>query len=104
MFYIRQFASFSCNLGFNVRRYDGKLLIKPQKEKVLTFCQKVGETIKKMATAKQISLFNGEPIETHHIVLVKDGGSDDIENLTHLHTACHKQEHSKTKFKAGSMA
>ena len=238
-------------LGFNVRRYDSKLLIKPQKEKVLAFCKKVGETIKKMATAKQISLirklnpilrgfanyyqkavskdifsyishrvweylwkwckrrhlkkrlrwvkdkyfhtiegidwtfccmtkdrrgnprifnlyniektpivrhtkikgtnspfdaeeadywekrnarmgktkwakgskydqvatnqnykcpncglslFNGEPIETHHIVLVKDGGSDDIENLTHLHTACHKQEHSKTKFKAGSMA
>lgn len=238
-------------LGFYVRRYDSKLLIKPQKEKVLAFCKKVGETIKKMATAKQISLirklnpilrgfanyyqkavskdifsyishrvweylwkwckrrhpkkrlrwvkdkyfhtieeidwtfccmtkdrrgnprifnlyniektpivrhtkikgtnspfdaeeanywekrnarmgktkwakgskydqvatnqnykcpncglslFNGESIETHHIALVKDGGSDDIENLIHLHTACHKQEHSKTKFKAGSMA
>lgn len=50
------------------------------------------------------SLFNGEDIETHHIVLVKDGGSDDTENLIHLHSACHKQEHSKTKFKAGSMA
>ena len=50
------------------------------------------------------SLFNGEDIETHHIILVKDGGSDDIENLIHLHSACHKQEHSKSKFKAGSMA
>ncbi|MDJ0746049.1 MAG: group II intron maturase-specific domain-containing protein [Xenococcaceae cyanobacterium MO_167.B27] len=49
-------------------------------------------------------LLNGENIETHHIVPVKDGGSNDIENLIHLHTACHKQEHSKTKFKAGSMA
>ena len=49
-------------------------------------------------------LIYGEEIETHHIVLVKDGGSDDIENLIHLHSACHKQEHSKTKFKAGSMA
>ena len=49
-------------------------------------------------------LINGEDIETHHIVPVKDGGSDDAENLIHLHTPCHKQEHSKTKFKAGSMA
>ena len=50
------------------------------------------------------SLFNGEDIETHHIVPVKYGGSDDAENLIHLHSACHKQEHSKTKLKAGSMA
>jgi hypothetical protein len=50
------------------------------------------------------SLFNGEDIETHHIVFVKDGGSDDTDNLIHLHSACHKQEHSKSKFKAGSMA
>ncbi len=50
------------------------------------------------------SLFNGENIETHHIVPVKNGGSDDTENLIHLHSACHKQEHSKSKFKAGSMA
>ena len=49
-------------------------------------------------------LINGEEIETHHIVLVKDGGSDDTENLVHLHSACHKQEHSKPKLKAGSMA
>jgi RNA-directed DNA polymerase len=42
-------------------------------------------------------LFNEEEIETHHIVPVKDGGSDDIENLIHLHKACHKQEHSKSK-------
>jgi RNA-directed DNA polymerase len=50
------------------------------------------------------SLFNGESIETHHIVLVKDGGSDDTENLIHLHYKCHKQEHSKPKLKAESMA
>ena len=50
------------------------------------------------------SLFNGEDIETHHIVPVKDGGSDDAENLIHLHAICHKQEHSKPKLKAGSMA
>jgi RNA-directed DNA polymerase len=49
-------------------------------------------------------LINGEEVETHHIIPVKDGGSNDTENLIHLHTACHKQEHSKTKFKAESMA
>lgn len=43
------------------------------------------------------SLFNGEEIETHHIVPVKAGGGDDIDNLVHLHVACHKQVHSKTK-------
>jgi len=51
------------------------------------------------------SLYNGEEIETHHIVPVKDGGSDDTENLIHLHKACHKQVHSsKSKTKAGSKA
>ena len=238
-------------LGFNVRQYNGKLLIKPQKDKVLTFCKKIGELIKSMFTVKQetlikklnpilrgfanyyqravsketflyirfrvwnylwkwckrrhpkkpknwisdkyfrtingvswifgcetkvrqdkislLTLFDiekhpiirhikikgtaspfdaelseywkdrnqklgktywakgskhervaknqnwkcpccgnfliiGEKIETHHIIPVKDGGSDDTENLIHLHAACHKQEHSKSKFKAGSMA
>ena len=38
-------------------------------------------------------LFNGEEIETHHIVPVAEGGTDDTENLQHLHRACHKQVH-----------
>nr|WP_282440342.1 group II intron maturase-specific domain-containing protein [Brasilonema sp. UFV-L1] len=42
-------------------------------------------------------LFNGEELNTHHIVPVAQGGQDDIENLQHLHHTCHKQEHSKTK-------
>ncbi len=42
-------------------------------------------------------LFNGEEIDTHHIVPVTQGGREDIENLQHLHKACHKQEHSKSK-------
>ncbi len=50
------------------------------------------------------TLFNEEEIETHHIVPVKAGGGDGIDNLVHLHKACHKQVHSKTKLKAGSMA
>jgi RNA-directed DNA polymerase len=43
-------------------------------------------------------LFNGEDIETHHIALVSEGGTDDTENLQHLHRACHKQVH-KTQVK-----
>jgi RNA-directed DNA polymerase len=42
-------------------------------------------------------LFNGEEIDTHHIVPVAQGGLSDMENLQHLHKACHKQVHSKTK-------
>jgi RNA-directed DNA polymerase len=42
-------------------------------------------------------LLNGEELDTHHIVPVAQGGLDDIENLQHLHAACHRQEHSKTK-------
>ncbi len=34
------------------------------------------------------SLFNSEEIETHHIVPVAEGGTDDIKNLMHLHRAC----------------
>lgn len=43
-------------------------------------------------------LFNGEEIDTHHIVPVAQGGLDDTNNLQHLHIACHKQVHSKSKF------
>ncbi len=43
-------------------------------------------------------LFNGEEIETHHIVPVAEGGTDDVANLQHLHKACHKQVH-KTQVK-----
>ena len=42
-------------------------------------------------------LFNGEESDTHHIVPVAQGGQNSIENLQHLHRACHKQEHSKSK-------
>ena len=42
-------------------------------------------------------LFNGEEIETHHIAPVAQGGLDNMENLQHIHLACHKQVHSKSK-------
>jgi RNA-directed DNA polymerase len=44
-------------------------------------------------------LFNGEEIETHHILPVAEGGTDDVENLQHLHKPCHKQVH-KTQVKS----
>ena len=43
------------------------------------------------------ALFNGEEIDTHHIVPVAQGGSEDFSNLQHLHKACHKQVHIKSK-------
>ena len=39
-------------------------------------------------------LFNGEELHTHHIIRVKDGGTDEIENLVHLHKSCHQHLHS----------
>ncbi|WP_366933393.1 HNH endonuclease signature motif containing protein [Nostoc sp. NMS7] len=44
-------------------------------------------------------LFNGEEIDIHHIVPVAEGGTNDMENLLHLHRACHKQVH-KTQVKS----
>jgi len=44
-------------------------------------------------------LFNGEETDIHHIVPVVEGGTDEMENLQHLHTACHKQVH-KTQVKS----
>jgi RNA-directed DNA polymerase len=43
------------------------------------------------------SLFNGESIETHHIVSVASDGLNDTNNLMHMHHACHKQIHHKSK-------
>lgn len=39
-------------------------------------------------------LNNGEAIETHHIVPMARGCSEEIDNLRHLHKACHKAVHS----------
>ena len=39
-------------------------------------------------------LFNGEELHTHHIVRVKDGGTNQAENLEHLHKSCHRHKHT----------
>jgi RNA-directed DNA polymerase len=40
-------------LGFNHRHYNGKLLIKPSKQKVLDFCKRIGKEVKKLDGAPQ---------------------------------------------------
>lgn len=39
-------------------------------------------------------LNNGEALETHHIIALAKGGTEDIDNLQHLHKICHKTIHS----------
>jgi 5-methylcytosine-specific restriction endonuclease McrA len=113
-------------LGFNIRTYREKTLIKPSKAKVLAFCKDLGliikvkrrqrmgrnrwargskyyvvaETQKWKCSVCGEDLLNDEELATHHIVPVKDGGTDDHWNLIHLHKACHIQEHTKTKIQA----
>lgn len=41
-------------LGFNIRQYKAKLLIKPQKEKVLAFCKKIKSTLSNMKANTQV--------------------------------------------------
>jgi RNA-directed DNA polymerase len=38
-------------------------------------------------------LFNGEELHTHHKIPIQDGGTDQVENLVHLHKICHKHLH-----------
>ena len=45
-------------LGFNSRHYDGKLLIKPSKKKVLAFCKPIGKEVKNLNGAEQEVLIN----------------------------------------------
>ncbi|MDF5728211.1 MAG: group II intron maturase-specific domain-containing protein [Rhizonema sp. PD38] len=40
-------------LGFFLRHYDGKLLIKPSKKKVLAFCKRIGKEIKNLSSVEQ---------------------------------------------------
>jgi RNA-directed DNA polymerase len=35
-------------------------------------------------------LFNGEALQTHHVVRLADGGTDRAENLLHRHKTCHQ--------------
>lgn len=42
-------------------------------------------------------LFNGERIDTHHILQVAQGGNDEVQNLVHAHKECHKQIHGSKK-------
>lgn len=39
-------------------------------------------------------LFNGEQLQLHHLVPIKDAGTDKQENLVHLHKTCHQHLHT----------
>ena len=41
-------------------------------------------------------LLNGEALQTHHKIAVKDGGGQGVDNLIHLHRSCHEQVHGVT--------
>lgn len=55
---------------------------------------KVAENQQWKCTVCGEHLFNGEELHTHHKVRVKDGGTDELENLAHLHKSCHRQAHT----------
>ena len=40
-------------LGFNSRHYNGKLLIKPSKKKVLAFCKRIGSYVSNLNGLEQ---------------------------------------------------
>ena len=42
-------------------------------------------------------LFNGEAVETHHRIPVSQGGSDQVDNLLHLHHVCHLHLHEMSR-------
>ena len=45
-------------LGFNHRHYNGKLLIKPSKQKVLDFCKRIRREVKKLDGATQEAIIS----------------------------------------------
>lgn len=40
-----------------------------------------------------VSLINGMGWDTHHVIPIKDGGTDEESNLVHIHKPCHKNLH-----------
>ena len=41
------------------------------------------------------SVYNGEPVELHHIIPRKTGGKYDLKNIQPVHRVCHQQLHHK---------
>lgn len=50
------------------------------------------------------ALFNGEPLELHHLVPIKLEGTDEEENLLWLHETCHRQRHNQQRAALGHVA
>ena len=69
-----------------------------------TEAEKFGRTRQKVAKKQGFkcpscgeSLFNGEPLQLHHITPKCEGGKDEPENLVWLHQFCHHQVHYQRK-------
>ncbi|NES20633.1 MAG: group II intron reverse transcriptase/maturase [Symploca sp. SIO3E6] len=52
----------------------------------------------------QASLFNGEPIQKHHIIPRAQGGDDSYDNLELMHYFCHQQLHLVGRQSEGKVA
>lgn len=55
--------------------------------------QKIAQRQNYKCTMCGQSIFNGETTQIHHIKPRSEGGSDDISNLTYVHTFCHHKIH-----------
>ncbi|PJG82693.1 group II intron reverse transcriptase/maturase [Caviibacterium pharyngocola] len=89
-------------LGWNVRRFKGKVLIRPNKKNVQTFYRKVKETISKMKMAKQSDLIRvlnpmlrGWAIYHKHQVASKAFGRMDALVWRALWKWCKRRHHNK---------
>lgn len=73
----------------NINRSKSALLSGKAKEALIKFQ-------KGYCPVCDVSLFNDEELEIHHVLPRRDGGDHSLKNLKLLHRACHKQvEYSK---------
>jgi RNA-directed DNA polymerase len=49
-------------------------------------------------------LFNGEPLNLHHLKPIREGGGDEIENLEWVHEACHHNTYHGRRRSVGQSA
>ncbi|CAM3748971.1 reverse transcriptase domain-containing protein [Alicyclobacillus pomorum] len=89
-------------LGFNVRKYNGKMLIKPSKESQVSILRKVKELLASNKTAKAETiirtlnpLLRGWAICFHHIIPLRLGGHTTVNNVFVTHRWCREQHYKK---------
>lgn len=84
----------------NLIEYWEKRKVKQDKseaEKLNSKSQKIAKRQNYLCPVCNQSIFNGEETQIHHLIPRNQGGSDQINNLVHLHIYCHhKTHHDKT--------